>query len=109
MQIFGLRTENEGLDALEDFIKNTGAPYALQSDNSKIQTGNLFQKILRKYNIKSEYTEPHHPHQNLAERRIEDVKRTTAKILDMMGAPWYLWFYGITYTVTVLKLQNLSP
>eukprot|EP00957_Ditylum_brightwellii_P022187 1673981-Ditylum_brightwellii.AAC.1 len=55
---------------------------ALRSDNAKTQTGISFTEILCKYNSKSEHTEPCHPQQNPAERRIQDVKRTSAKILD---------------------------
>ena len=75
-----MRTESEGSQTFEDFIRENGAPYALQ-------TGHSFKNILRKYNIRSENTEPHRPTQNPAERRIQDVKRISAKILDRTGAP----------------------
>ena len=35
-KVFGMRTENEGPDALVDFIRDSGAPYALKSHNSKM-------------------------------------------------------------------------
>eukprot|EP00957_Ditylum_brightwellii_P209441 15361783-Ditylum_brightwellii.AAC.1 len=66
-KVFGMKTENEGPDTFEDFIRGNGAPYVLRSDNAKIQTGLSFRKILRKYNTKSENTEPHHPQQNPTE------------------------------------------
>ena len=114
-QIFGLKTESEGPEALEDFIRNFGAPYALRSDNAKMQTSHLFNKIMRKYNIKAEYTEPHHPQQNPAERRIQDIKCTTAKVMDRTGTPEFLWFYAMSYVTQVLNhtalesLKGITP
>ena len=46
-KVFGMRTESEGPDALVDFIRDNGAPYALRSDNPQIQTGVSFKSILR--------------------------------------------------------------
>lgn len=98
-----MRTESEGPDALEDFFRDNGVPYALHSDNSKMQTGMSFQKIMRKYNIRSENTETHHPNQNPAEKKIQDVKRITKKILDWTGAPDFLWFFCMLCIVALLK------
>eukprot|EP00957_Ditylum_brightwellii_P027190 2055073-Ditylum_brightwellii.AAC.1 len=66
-KVFVIKTENEGPDAFEDLIWDNGAPYTLRNDNAKMQTGASFRKTLRKYNIRSENIEPHHPQQNPAE------------------------------------------
>eukprot|EP00957_Ditylum_brightwellii_P138032 10523219-Ditylum_brightwellii.AAC.2 len=50
-KVFGMQTESEGPDALEDFICNNGASYAPRGNNAKMQTGISFNKILCKYNI----------------------------------------------------------
>eukprot|EP00957_Ditylum_brightwellii_P172086 13101088-Ditylum_brightwellii.AAC.1 len=89
-KVFGTKTENEGLAVFEDFIQDNGAPYALRSDNAKMQTGVSFRKILHKHNIRSENTEPHHLQQNPVERHIQDVKRTCTKIMDRTGAQAFL-------------------
>eukprot|EP00957_Ditylum_brightwellii_P100754 7679302-Ditylum_brightwellii.AAC.1 len=85
-----MRTESEGPNAFEDFIRENGAPYGLRSDNAKMQTGVSFKKILQKYNIRSENSEPPHPQQNPAERRMQDVKRISAKIMDRTVVPSFL-------------------
>ena len=51
-----MRTKSEGPDTLSNFIRDNKALYALRSDNSKMQIGVSFQKLLQKYNIKSENT-----------------------------------------------------
>eukprot|EP00957_Ditylum_brightwellii_P025588 1933898-Ditylum_brightwellii.AAC.1 len=44
-KVFGMKIENEGPDAFEDFIRDNGVPYALRSDNAEMQTGVSFRKI----------------------------------------------------------------
>ena len=63
-------TESQGESALDDFVRDIGAPYHLKFDNSHMQTGRAWMSILRKYNIASSTTEPHNPQQNYAERKI---------------------------------------
>eukprot|EP00957_Ditylum_brightwellii_P129636 9889195-Ditylum_brightwellii.AAC.1 len=103
-----MKTENEGPDAFEDFIRDNGAPYALRSDNAKIQIGVSFRKILCKYNIRSKNTKPHHPQQNPAERCIQDVKRMYTKIMDRAGAPAFSWFFCMLYVVMLLNFTALE-
>eukprot|EP00957_Ditylum_brightwellii_P038616 2919163-Ditylum_brightwellii.AAC.1 len=103
-----MHTESEGPDAFEDFIRESGAPYALHSDNTKMQTGLSFRKILRKYNIRSENTEPLHPQQNPAKCRIQDVKQLSTKIMDRTGTPAFLWFFCMLYVVMLLNFTALE-
>eukprot|EP00957_Ditylum_brightwellii_P162126 12343648-Ditylum_brightwellii.AAC.1 len=48
-KVFGMKTENEGPNAFEDFIQDNGALYTLKSDNATMQTGASFRNILCKY------------------------------------------------------------
>ena len=60
--VYGMRSEDQGTEALQDFIRDVGAPYNIHSDNSKMQTSNAWKDILRQYNISQTTTEPYHPH-----------------------------------------------
>eukprot|EP00957_Ditylum_brightwellii_P147392 11223810-Ditylum_brightwellii.AAC.1 len=102
-KVFGMRTESEGPQAFDDFIRDNGAPYTLRSNNAKMQIGISFKNILRKYNICSKHTKPDHPTQNFAERCIQYSKRTSANILDRTGAPDYTWFFCMLHTVMLLN------
>lgn len=108
VSVHGMKSEQEGPEALEDFIREKGAPYAVKNDNSKMQLGQAWMKLLRKYNIASLNTEPHHPHQNEGERRIQDVKKHTEKVLDRTGAPRILWFFAILYVVTLMNFTAMA-
>ena len=59
---------------------------------------------MRKYNIKSEHTEPRHPQQNQAERKIGEVKRYTRRVMDRTGAPGPAWFLYLLYVVMLLNV-----
>eukprot|EP00957_Ditylum_brightwellii_P012652 956191-Ditylum_brightwellii.AAC.1 len=107
-KVFGMKTENEGPDAFEDFIKDNGASFALRSNNAKIQTGVSFRKIVCKCNIKSENTELHDPQQNPAERHTQDVKSMCTKMMDRTGSPAFLWFFCMLYLVMLLIFTALE-
>ena len=86
-EVFGIKSESEMKDTLQDFIRKWGALHSLLLDNAKSEVGNAVKDILPAYNIKELQTEPHHPNQNPAERRIQEVKKLVNWILDHTGAP----------------------
>ena len=90
-------------DTLQDFIRKWGAPDALLSDNAKTQISQNVKRILREYGIKNQQTEPHHPNQNPAERRIQDVKNLSNTIMDRTNTPNELWYLALEYVVYLLN------
>ena len=114
-EVLGMHRESSMHDTLTDFIRKWGAPSALLSDNARTEIGNAVKSILRKYNIKDLQTEPHHPNQNPAERRIQEVKKTSLIIMDRSGAPSSLWYLALQYTAYLLNriahplLNNRMP
>lgn len=101
--VYPMRNESHGPEILETFIANVGAPYHLMNDNAKMQTSEAWNKILRKYNISSSTTEPYHPWQNRSERRIQDVKRMSNRIMIHTSCPHELWTYCIMYSCDILN------
>ena len=114
-KVYGMHQEAQGIDALQDFIRDVGAPYNIHSDNSKMQTSNAWKDVLRHYNISQTTTEPYHPQQNYAERRIQDVKALTKQMLDRAGVPGKLWYLALAYASILLNkvsdetLGNKTP
>ena len=100
---FGMKTENKMKDTLQDLIRKWGAPHSLLSDNAKAEVSQAVKDILRAYNIKDLQTEPHHPNQNLAEQRIQEVKKLVNGILDHTGAPECLWHLCLVYACYLLN------
>ena len=98
-----MKSESEMSNTLLDFIRKYGAPNGLFSDNAKAQTSKAVHQILRMYAIDDFQCEPHHQHQNPAERRIQDVKKMTNTLMDRTGTPSKFWLLCLLYTVYVLN------
>ena len=101
--IFPMKTESEMPGTLLDFIRKLGAPNGLFSDNAKVQIGKTVQSILRMYCIDDMQSEPHHQHQNPAERRIQDVKKVSNQIMDRTGTPASFWLLSLLHTTYILN------
>ena len=65
------------LDRLRRFMTDIGIPEKICADCAKEYVLDLdFLGELRQYKIRVYWSEPHHQHQNLAEGRVRDKKRT---------------------------------
>ena len=96
-------SESHGVQALEEFVLEVGAPYKMINDNAKMEISEAWRKILRTYNIERSTTEPYHPHQNPVERRIQEIKKVTLAILDHTSAPANLWALATKYAIVLLN------
>jgi hypothetical protein len=96
--IFPVKSESEMPGTLFDKL---GAPNALFSDNTKVQIGTTVQSILQ--NIDDMQSEPHHQHQNPAERRIQDVKKVNNQIMDRTATPASYWLVSLLHTTYILN------
>jgi hypothetical protein len=113
--IYPMTKESDMPGTLEDLIRRHGAPNSLFSDNAKTQCGKRVLDILRLYAIKDFQCEPHHQHQNYAERKIGDTKRLCGSIMDRTGTPSSYWLLCLLYVVFLLNhlasdtLGGLTP
>jgi len=82
-----MKTEKQMAETLGDYLCEVGAPMGMLSDNAKSETSKAVKEYLRKYRIEDMQTEPMHPNQNPAERRIQDVKNTTVIMMDRTNSP----------------------
>jgi hypothetical protein len=88
---------------LKDFIRQEGAPDALLSDNAKAQIGKNVQQILRMYRTADFQCEPHHQHQNYAERQIQEIKKTVKALLDRTGTSAAYWLLAMLYVIHLMN------
>ena len=100
---YPMHRESEMPGTFEDFIRQVGAPNSLFSDNSKVQIGKKCTEILRMYGIMNFQCEPHHQHQNPAERKIQEVKKMTNAIMDRTGTKAKYWLLCLLFCVTLLN------
>ena len=69
-----------------------------------MQTGTAWTNICNEFNIGTGTTEPHHPWQNPAERKIGTVKNAVNRLMDRTNTPANLWFQC---TVIIIRTQWL--
>jgi hypothetical protein len=60
-------------------------------------------EVLRMYSIADFQCEPHYQHQNLAKRRIQEVKKLNDAVMDKTATPSKMWLLCLLY---VVFLQN---
>ena len=82
-----MRQERQSHSALQDCIRDVGAPGEMFTDNSLTQTGTKWTNTLQSLYIKWRGSAPHKQNQNKAERKIQDVKNRTVKTLYHTQAP----------------------
>jgi len=101
--VYGMKTDKQFVNTLEDNIRECGAPNKLVSDHAQVEISAKVQDILRTLFIGSWQSEPHQQHQNPAERRFQTVKTTTNTILDHSGAPASTWLLCLLYVCFLLN------
>jgi hypothetical protein len=68
--VYPLKSEKYNGTALQDYTRTVGAPTIMKTDNAQSELGTTWLNHLRNICTSSETTEPHHPWQNPAERKI---------------------------------------
>jgi hypothetical protein len=69
-EVYPLKTESQNGQALQDYCRTVGCPPVIRTDNAQSELGQTWTNFCRCQCIGCETTEPHHPWQNPAEKRI---------------------------------------
>ena len=90
--VYGLKSEKQFVNSLQDQIRERGAMDRLLSDRAQVEISERVKEILRAYAIGDWQSEPYHQHQNFAENRYETVKRIANQVMDRFGSPLNLGY-----------------
>jgi hypothetical protein len=101
--VYGMKTEKQFPNTLEDNIRERGAPQRLLSDHAAVETSARVKDILRLLHIGDWQSEAYMQHQNFAERCWQDVKRITNTILDRSSSPENTWLLAVQYVCFILN------
>ena len=101
--VYGMKTDSQFVNTLEDNIRERGAMSKLVSDCAQVELSKRVLDVLRALCISNWQSEPHQQHQNPAERRFQTVKRMTNTILDRSGSPASTWLLAMMYICFVLN------
>ena len=98
-----MQREKHSHGALQDFIREVGAPTTLITDNSQTQTGEKWKATSRQVMTKQRKFAPHNQNQNKAERRIGDAKHKTMQVMRWANAPLVFWCYALIHVIDCLN------
>ena len=90
---------SQGLNNLKRCFVSSGVPHTVHSDNTREFTSTKWKHYLSL--LKCTTTEPHHPNQNLAERRGGTLKSWVVHILTITGAPVDYWCFCLDYMANI--------
>ena len=62
-----------------------------KNENCKIQTRKAWHEVLRNYCVYKSTTETHHPHQNPAKSKIQDLNNNDNHIVERTNIPTSVW------------------
>ena len=80
----------------------------LVTDRAQSEVSNQVKQVLRHLCIKGWQSEPRCQHQNFAERRFQDVKGYTNRVLNSTGAPPDTWFLCMQYVIFIVNRTALE-
>jgi hypothetical protein len=87
-EVYPLRNEGQNVKALQDYTRTVGAPTVLRTDNAQSEIGNDWTEHLRSICTGTELSEPHHPWQNPAERKVGALSAMVKNCMRAFGAPF---------------------
>ena len=99
--IFGILTEKQFVNTLEDIIRKRGAMDLLISDSARVEISNRVHDVLRGYGCDDWQSEGYFQHQNFAERGYRDIKIKTIIIMNATGANDNEWLLIMKYVIYI--------
>ena len=100
---YGMKSEKQFVNTLEDHIRERGAMSKLISDQAQSEVSNRVKDILRAYCIADWQSEAMRQWQNFAECKIQTIKAMVNLIMDRTGSPPYLWLLCVLYVCFLLN------
>jgi hypothetical protein len=91
IRAYAIKQKSDAREALNDLLRDVGAPEALVMDGSEEQTVGDFRKKARDAGIHIKQTEAHTQKVNHAEVAIQELKKSTRQKMVRMKSPTLLW------------------
>ena len=100
---YGMKTEAEFVNTLEDNIRKRGAMDKLISDGAKVETSRRVKEILRALIIDDWQSEANYQHQNFAEHRWRHIKKQVNWYMNWRAVPDYAWLLCLQWVCDVMN------
>jgi hypothetical protein len=94
---YGVKTDKEFVNILEDNIREQRAMDKLISDCARTETSARIKDIHRALVISDWPSKPYYENQNFAENRYGTIKAATNRVMNLSGAPAACWLLALMY------------
>jgi hypothetical protein len=103
--VYGMKTEKQFVNTLEDNIRERGALSQLLSDRAQVEISVCIVGIFHALHTgQQQISEPHQQHQNPCERRYQTLKTMMHTLLDRSVSSGYTWLLCLLYFAVLLHL-----
>ena len=103
IDIYGMKSNAEFVNTLEDVIRKRGAMDKLISDSARVEISARVKEILRALIIESWQSEGWYQHQNFAEHRYQHFKRNVQFIMNLRDVPPECWLLCAEWVADVMN------
>ncbi len=103
IDVFGMSTESEFVNTLEDEIRKRGAMDKLITDSARVEISKRVGEILRALCIDDWQSEANYQHQNHAEHRWQFLKKNTQWYMNWRNVPANAWLLCTQWVADVMN------
>ena len=103
IDIFGMSTEKEFVNTLEDVIRKRGAMDKLITDSARVEISRRVKDILRSLCTDDWQSEPNYQHQNFAEHRWKHLKRNIQWFMNWRNVDPEAWLLCAKWIADVMN------
>ena len=103
IDIYGMKSNAEFVNTLEDVIRKRGAMDKLISDSARVEISARVKDILRALCIDSWQSERNYQHQNFSEHRWHHFKRNINWIMNWRNVPPNIWLLCAKWVADVMN------
>ena len=103
IDVYGMGTEKEFVNTLEDVIRKRGAMDKLISDSARVEISRRVKDILRNLIIDDWQSEANYQHQNFSEHRYKFLKKNTQWIMSWRNVAPNAWLLCIQWVADVMN------
>jgi Reverse transcriptase (RNA-dependent DNA polymerase) len=108
VDIYGMKSDKQFVNALLEVIRKRGAMDKLISDSAAVEISSRVLDVLRHLMIDSWQSEPYFQHQNFAERRWRDIKRLSNWLMNYKGVPDDCWLLCLEYVADIMNVTAVQ-
>ena len=105
-KFYPMKSKADAFISLNSYCMKYGIPNPIINDNAGEELGSDWVRVLKKFLMDHQTTEPHPPWQNKDEAAIHELKKHFRRIMNQTRAPEVLWCYAMEYVAEIHEVMS---